>query len=111
MTPEQMQDFFNKVVGKKIKKNYWQEGYFIPLILDPLAKIICGDDYCKYICNKGVTYDIGSGFGNGLHDWIFYEENTIFNPLNEIKVNIEIERKCTCSSSDLFNYGCKCGGK
>ena len=22
-----------------------------------------------------------------------------------------LDRKCTCSSSDLFNYGCKCGGK
>ncbi len=26
-------------------------------------------------------------------------------------LGISLEHKCTCSSSDLFNYGCKCGGK
>jgi len=108
MTPEQMQDFFNKVKGKKIKLNWWEEGCFIPTSLNVTDRTIFGDDYGNNRCNKGVTYNIEDGFGSGFHDWAFYELN---KASDKVEIKIEIERKCICSSSDLFNFGCKCGGK
>ncbi len=117
MTEKEAIEFFEEVKGKKIRYTDLPIGnYFIPNILGYID--------LNTFTMKGVLYNgtgirildididtyIFEGFSLDKYNgkWEFVEENQVNQNLNN---SITPIKTCTCSSRDLFNYGCRCGGK
>ncbi len=111
MTPEQQLNFLNKVIGRKIRYSTWNSDvYIIIKQLNPVNYTwAIGELYKDNILLDSLKeVYVRNGFDPDRYGfkWEFVEESNITT-----SANITIDKKCTCSSRDLFNYGCKCGGK
>lgn len=105
MNIEQMEAFIKNVKGRKIIGDWWKQihiDYVIPTgEFNPQTGLFTVDIYFNntFIERKN-DYVIDLNVG----EWLFYEgqETTLL----ETKLS---ETKCTCSSRNLFHFGCKCG--
>jgi len=115
MTLQEAKEFFEKVKGRKIRYYNDSTASFLPqfLNLSPDSQHVMSGECISELGIVSSVHNVllMNGFNsdsNGNH-WYFVDEPERV----EIKADIEKNsiKKCTCSSSDLFNYGCKCGGK
>lgn len=122
MTLAEATEFFKKVEGKKIAKNWWPKGdYFIPESLVVGTKIgMRGNLYgFNKLYNNGIL-SIRNGLGLGRNEWSFtYEGGALeYTPDQPIMVEESAyqptlgwgdDNTCSCDMRVLMMKGCQCG--
>ena len=109
MTEKENIEFFYRVKGKKIKVIDIDPHYFwIPLSLH-------GDQMFSERGSITSLIEVGKGFidwefvdlkDNNISVGIYKDNDGCFKSVPKESNN----HKCNCSSYNLFNFGCKCGG-
>lgn len=102
MNEKEIQEFIDKVKGKKIKWYNWKENQYIIPTGEIAAKYYNMTTFKAYKDGLLVAYPIKNGLN--VNNWIMLDEKPEVK--SEISNNI-----CTCDSLDLFRYGCKCQRK